>query len=542
MIFETSWEVCNKMGGIYTVLSTRARQMTLHHGNEVIFIGPLTSVAGAPHFIHQIPKWLTEWQAKAEKELNLPIRIGRWDIPGKPAVVLVDFKPLWNEKGALYYEMWQHYGLKSDRGYGDYDEASLFGIAAARVMHSLFTYFSTSVQEPFYAIFNEWQTGMGLLYSQIHCPALHTLFITHATTVGRSIAGNGKVLYAYMSGYNGNQMSQELNVEAKHNVEKCTAHQADCFATVSELTRLECRQLLERDPVVLPNGFEPGFVPTGQAYEEARQSARRLLVQVADTLGGQHTEPKEAFLMAIGGRYEYRNKGIDLYLQALAEVNRTAENRMCPIIAFLFVPAWVAAPRTDLQYRLTHPEPHSAMQHPSLSHWIHEMDRDAVMTELHRLGLDAVTFPSVRVIFVPCYLNGQDGIFNKTYYQLLVGMDLTVFPSYYEPWGYTPLESIAFGVPTITTNLSGFGLWVTQSEEEHNHDTPHAVEVVMRNDHQDDAAIHEIVTHILNYASGKYGSARELREHAQTLAERAEWVHFYENYLHAYEIARHRKN
>lgn len=529
------------MGGIYTVLSTRARQMILRHGDKVVFIGPLTSTSGAPYFIPQIPEWLTGWQTNAEKELNLPIRIGQWDIPGRPAVILVNFISLWDEKNALYYEMWQHYGLESDRGYGDYDEASLFGIAAARVMHSLFTYFSTFIEEPFYAIFNEWQTGMGLLYSKLYSPALHTLFITHATTVGRSIAGNGKALYAYMSGYNGHQMSRELNVEAKHGVERCAAHQADCFATVSELTRLECKQLLERDPVVLPNGFEPGFVPVGKAYEEARQSARNLLIQVADTLSGQHTKSEEAFLVTIGGRYEYRNKGIDLYLRALAEVNHASEKRMRPIIAFVFVPSWVAAPRADLQYLLLHSEPHTTMQHPSLTHWIHEMEQDTIMNDLHFLGLDTGAFQSVRVIFVPCYLNGQDGIFNETYYRLLVGMDLTVFPSYYEPWGYTPLESIAFGVPTITTNLSGFGLWVVQSEAAHDHDTPHATEVVMRNDLQDDAAIHEIATHILNYVSGKYGSTQELRKCAQTLAERAEWVHFYEKYLHAYEIAGNRK-
>ena len=100
-----------------------------------------------------------------------------------------------------------------------------------------------------------------------------------------------------------------------------------------------------------------------------------------------------------------------------------------------------------------------------LTHTLNNPDQDPINCRIRGIGFANAKADNVKVIYVPCYLNGSDGIFDKTYYDLLIGMDATVFPSYYEPWGYTPLESIAFGVPTITTTLSGFGQWILSTED-----------------------------------------------------------------------------
>lgn len=539
MILETSWEVCNKMGGIYTVLSSRARAMVETHQDEVVFIGPLVAHEGEAlpqDFLSEAPNaavqhWLEVGTPGVE---GLRIKVGRWNVPGAPSVVLVDFAPMWGRKGDLYFQLWQAYGLQSDRGYGDYDEASLFSVAASQVMHSIVASLPNK-RTKHIAIFNEWQTAMGLLYSKLVNPKLRTLFITHATTVGRSIAGNGKELYAYMEHYNGDQMARELGVEAKHAVEKLAAHRADCFATVSKLTARECTQLLERTPVVLPNGFEGDFVPKGRRATSARRRARTALAEVASRLTGQSITDKACFI-SLGGRYEYRNKGIDLFVESVARLRATYAGKR-QIIAFLLVPAWVAEPRADLKYLLEHPEEEQtgAMQHPNLTHWLHNHDTDAAMSHFRHLGLDRV-HERVNIVFVPCYLHGTDGIFNLSYYDLLVGMDLTVYPSYYEPWGYTPLESVAFGVPTITTNFAGFGLWADEVlfGQDYYQSMGVPVRMVERTDHNASEVIEQIAQQVASVAGYKSSQTKTAAELAMNLADRADWQHFYKHYLAAY--------
>lgn len=532
LLLETSWEVCNKQGGIYTVLTSRAHEMMKRHDGRIIFIGPLlTEQEDLPtDFENTVPAILEDWHRDAAPSLDLRYVCGSWRTPGSPPVVLVDFEPLYAQKAKLYYEMWEHFGIQSDKGYGDYDEASLFGIAAAQTMHSLCEYLCPEDQ-PAIGIFNEWMLGMGLLYSKRKTPRLKTLFLTHATTTGRSIAGNNKALYAYMPGYNGDQMAAELGVEAKHGIEKAAAHQSDTFATVSELTAKECRQLLERDPMVLPNGFEPNFVPQGEEYERRRAEARKRLLYVAEHLTGKQL-PADTLLIATSGRYEYRNKGIDLFIDAVSEAGRSGKLRT-PTLAFILVPAWVAGARADLQYLLNHPDPteykEKPLPYPFLTHWLHDIQEQTISK---RLDESAGSAGEVSFIFVPCYLNRKDGIFGLGYYDLLIGMDLTVFPSYYEPWGYTPLESIAFGIPTVTTDLSGFGLWAMQ-ERGSRDDFSTGVAVIKRTDDNYAEAVQAIADLLYRWPA-ESTDRTACRLAAMQTASHAEWRLFYDRYEEAY--------
>jgi glycogen synthase, putative len=538
MILETSWEVCNKMGGIYTVLSSRADVMTQHHPAQVCFIGPLLADEGAALPLDFIPGEIPElqgWLREVLPSLGLRVVAGRWGIEGEPPVLLVDFKPLWREKDDLYFELWKAYGLESDKGYGDYDESSLFSIAAARLMASIAAWRS---DERTIAIFNEWQTAMGLLYLRQQAPSVRTLFITHATTVGRSIAGNDKELYTYMDSYDGDQMARELGVEAKHEVEKLAAHKADVFATVSKLTAREAKQLLGREPVVLPNGFHVGTSPLAAPMLSKRRKSRRLLAAVASRLYGQHIDPARSFFISLGGRYEYRNKGIDLFIESLHHFAESYTGDR-DIVAFLLVPAWQAGPRADLQYLLSHPqdEQESPLQYPMLSHWLYNTEHDRAVCHIRHRGLDR-TDRRVKVVFVPCYLNGLDGIFDQSYYDLLVGMDLTIYPSYYEPWGYTPLESVRYGVPTITTTLAGFGLWAEEEQTKKPFaSAPHKpVHIVERTDTNIPETIEAISRLIGEQLALTPDEQKAQRKKAYELARCADWKLFYQHYEDAYAL------
>ncbi|MDR1120145.1 MAG: glycogen/starch synthase [Dysgonamonadaceae bacterium] len=533
-IFEASWEVCNKVGGIYTVLSTRAHVLQTQFEDKIIFIGPdLWKGKNHPDFIES-PSLFNAWKEYAGSKENLHVRIGRWNVPGNPIVVLVDFQVCFEQKNDLYASMWQQFGVDSLHAYGDYDESCIFAYATGLVIESFYTYFDLR-KKKVVAHFNEWMLGMGALYIRSSVPSIATLFTTHATSIGRSIAGNGKPLYAYLNAYNGDQMAQELNMEAKHSVEKQAAWHVDCFTTVSDITARECEQLLDKKPdIVTPNGFEAGFIPTKRAYTVKREKAREKLIEVAGKLTGK-TIRKDAFLLSTSGRYEYKNKGIDVFIAAIDKLRQYTFGK--DIIAFILVPGWIKGARKDLHDRLTDTEcSDKSLPNPYITHELYEPFSDKVSAYLNHLQFINSKDQEVSLIFVPSYLTGDDGIFNLPYYDLLAGMDLTVYPSYYEPWGYTPLESIAFSIPTITTNLAGFGLWAKQ-EKEAGEGINSGVEVIERTDDNYLEVTEKTASVIASYIRQSSTAINRSRKAASERSEHALWNHFISYYLEAYHIA-----
>lgn len=532
-IFEASWEVCNKVGGIYTVLSTRAKSMQDVCKDRVVFIGPDVWTEKESPWFKEDKALLADWKKTAIKQDRLNIRIGRWDVPGQPIVVLVNFNQFFPAKDAIYGDMWHKFGVDSLNAYGDYDESCMFAYASGAVIESFYKYHKLQ-DKNVVAHFNEWMLGMGALYTKDRLPKVGTLFTTHATSIGRSIAGNGKPLYNYLSAYDSDQMARELNMEAKHSIEKAAAQHVDCFTTVSDITARECRQLLHRDPIVTPNGFEKDFIPVGQEHEEKRLAARKKLINVAEKLLGYDIQ-EDALLVATSGRYEYRNKGIDVFIDAMHRLEQIKQLEK-DVIAFIMVPAWISGPRADLQDRLKLKKtPGTALSHPHITHWLRNMNHDSVLNQINYLKMENKAEDRVKIIFVPSYLNGNDGIFNMPYYDLLIGLDVTVFPSYYEPWGYTPHESIAFSVPTITTSLAGFGLWMRKMGDEKGMDD--GAEVITRDDYNFIEVSEDICNRVFEMTTKSNEQEKILRQAALDRADMADWKHFFKYYQDAYRIA-----
>ncbi len=482
-IFETSWEVCNRVGGIYAVLSTRAASMQAEHPDKVFFFGPDFGEHSDIYFTED-KSLLKGWKAPH------PVRVGRWKVPGEPIAILLKYDSLWPKKDEIYGWAWDKFQVQSHAAYGDYDESCLFGYAAGMVMESLYKRLKVkgeSLEVCMHA--NEWQTAFSIFYLEDHCPKIATLFTTHATGIGRSIAGNGKPLYDYFEGYNGDQMAAELNMVSKHSVEKQAAHYADCFTTVSDITARECKQLLDKPvDVVTPNGFEPTYVPKAKEFDARRKEAREALRKVAgEQLGG--VVPENALFVCISGRQEWKNKGIDVFASALDKLAQKIYHSgqlEREVVAFVMIPYLDRAPA--------------------------------------RKG-------KVSAVFVPYYLDGHDPLFGKTYYDLLIGMDVTVFPSYYEPWGYTPLESCAFHVPTITTSLAGFGAWAAKQKDQY------GVIVIERNDSNFEQVATQIADDLLRFDRLSKEDKARARKEAAAVAKKADWKHFFKYYHQAYEIA-----
>lgn len=532
-IFESSWEVCNKVGGIYTVLSSRALTLQKELGDNLIFIGPDFGEE-TPYFTEDKRLYI-DW-VNQEKELAL--RVGRWNVPGNPIAILVDFKPFFAQKNDIYTWLWEHYQVDSLHAYGDYDEASMFSYAAGRVVESFYRYYLNGNRRVVYHG-NEWMTGLGLLYVKNKVPEIATIFTTHATSIGRSIAGNNKPLYQYLDAYNGNQMADELNMQSKHSIELRTAHNVDSFTTVSDITALECKELLDKPvDVVLPNGFENDFVPKGAAFTRKRKLARAKLLNIANALMGTSLDD-DTVIVSTSGRYEFRNKGIDVFIDSL---NRLRHNDRLNrnVLAFIEVPGWVGVGRQDLQERLALMEQgitfDTPLDNPRVTHWLHNANDDKVLGMMNYLDMHNRLDDKVKVIFIPCYLTGDDGIVDMPYYDVVLGNDLCVYPSYYEPWGYTPLEAIAFHVPCITTDLAGFGLWANQVKGADS-DLSDGVKVVHRTDYNYNNVADELCETIREFAAMSPDEVKTCRDAAVRLSKKALWSKFIAYYKEAYDIA-----
>jgi starch synthase len=533
-IFETSWEVCNKVGGIYTVLSTRAKTLQEIMRDRIVFIGPDCFNGEENPYFFEDKALFNDWLAVAKHD-GLSLKIGRWNTPGTPIAFLVDFKASYADKNKFYGELWERYGVDSLHAYGDYDDSAMFSYATAKVVESFFRFYLCNCTNVIFHA-NEWQTGFAALALQHDVPEIATIFTTHATGIGRSIAGNNKPLYDYLQAYNGDQMADELNMQSKHSIEKQTAHYVDCFTTVSDITAVECKELLDK-PVdaVLPNGFEDDFVPKATLFTKKRNAARKRLLRIAEALTGSKLDDN-TLIVSTSGRYEFRNKGIDVFIEAINKL-RHDEELQRDVVAFIEVPGWVARPRTDLQERLaTNKTYDTALFLPLVTHELHNMDADCVLNMARHLGIANAPTDKVKLIFIPCYLNGDDGIVNMSYYDVVLGNDLCVYPSYYEPWGYTPLESIAFKVPCITTDLAGFGLWANQLKGKFCEITD-GVKVIHRTDNNYFEVADSIKQTIKEYAAMDKKTVEKCRANAQKLSKKALWREFIQAYKTAYDIA-----
>jgi len=529
-LFEVSWEVCNKVGGIYTVLSSKYLSVSEGFGDRYIFIGPdvWKETIDNPDFIEDKSLY-KNWHDSAEKE-GLRIRIGRWNIPGKPVAVLVDFTPFFVQKDKIFAKFWETYKLDSISGGWDYVEPALFGYAAGIVVESFYNFY-VSANDKIIGHFHEWMTGAGILYIKENVPQIGTVFTTHATVLGRSISGNNLRLYSDLEKYNPGDFAKNLGITSKYSIEYNAAKEADCFTTVSDITANECKYLLSRSvDVVTPNGFSHVFHPSKVEFETQRKAARLQIVNVAEALLNQKIE-KDALLVLTSGRYEFHNKGLDIFLDALGKLNSDKKIKR-QIIALITVPGSNAGPRKDLQDQIGKADFKHPVSNDYLTHVLYDRIHDPVLNRSRENGLTNDPDCNVKVIFVPVYLNGFDGIFNLDYYQLLNGFDVTVFPSYYEPWGYTPLESIAFRIPTLTTSLAGFGLWVKLNcEVKH-----HAVTTIERNDDNYPDVVASVAKELGYFSRTTAEQYEAARNEAYEISQLLHWKKLALKYFEAYSL------
>lgn len=512
-LFETSWEVCNKVGGIHTVLMTKANTIAEQLGDKFILIGPDLPQVNTE--FEEDTEMFQMWKAYA-KENGIEFRVGRWKIKSSPIVILVSYSMYFAQKDAIFSEYWEQWQVDSLTGAWDYIEPFLFGYASAKVIESYYNYYLSSTDK-IVAQFHEWMTGSGLLYLKKNVPQIATAFTTHATVLGRCLAGNNLPLYSELEHFEADRVANDFNVRSKYSLEKLSAIHADAFTTVSEITNRECEHFFgKKVDKVTPNGFDGDFVPTEQDYKKIKASSRKTILRLVETMFGAEIKD-DAFLILNSGRYEFKNKGIDIFIRSLAKLKQDSSLKDRQIVAVIAVPA-------------AHGEPRIA---DGLTHRLENYEYDSVVNEIRQQQLNTDKEDSIKIVFIPSYLDGKDGVVNLNYFEFLTAFDLTVFPSYYEPWGYTPMESMAFGIPSITTTLAGFGLWVRDNISNPNN----ALSVVSRDDYNEQDCINQIADSIKQVYFADNEKIETLRKDSVNIFSQVQWKELYAYYDSAYAIA-----
>ena len=528
-LFEVSWEVCNKVGGIYAVVSSKILEALAAFGENYFLLGP--DLGNNPDFEETDEPCWQELRQETDRR-NLSCRFGRWNIPGRPKAILVGYRDRYDQS-QLLFSLWNRYGVDSISGGWDYVEPVMFSTACGEVIEAACKALHIPADGPALAHFHEWMCGAGLLFLKRYCPTIGTVFTTHATMLGRSMCGHGRDLYGNTMDkpINPRQEAAALGITAKCSMETASAREADCFTTVSRITADEAGVFLGRTPDVLTlNGLDLRVIPDYSRDRSLAAASRQRLLEAAGRLLRRRL-PEDTRIFLVSGRYEYHNKGIDVFLDALGMVNTALSQSQSNVLALCAVMGGHSGVNADAVSGDPAKLPGQGGFWIS-SHHVYNQPNDPILNACQRLGLDNRPENHVQVIFDPALLDGKDGFLNMRYEEVLAACDLGVFPSWYEPWGYTPQESAAHAVPTVTTDLSGFGMWVRSSQRDKN-----GVTIICRRQTSYDETAASLRDVLLQYASLPEEQMQEHRHMVRHVAEGCSWEQFFPYYVQAYGLA-----
>lgn len=527
-LFEVSWEVCNMVGGIHTVLVSKAKTLCDEYKDNYILIGPdLRQDTSGMSAFREYPSLYKNWQAKARSE-GLNFRIGRWDIPGSPVTILVDFTGYFATRDQIFARFWETYKLDSLSGQWDYIEPVMFGYAAGRIIENFYNYNLYS-RDKVLAHFHHWMSGSGILYLKEKLPEVGTLFTIHGTSVANAIADSGNDLYARFDELNPEVIAKDFGIVSKYSLELNASLHADALTCVSDTTIKECEKFLNRTPdYVTYNAYNSRY-SNGDDYTEKHNKAHQTLLEIAQGFFNMSFD-EDTTLIVHSGRYQVRNKGIDMFIHAMDELNKS-DNLSKQVVAFIVIPAHHIGPRYEVVTRLNTKDFSKPVTNEYLTHVLNNESGDCILQQLKNSSLQNNAQDKVKVIYFPCYLDGNEGILNKPYLDVLHGFDIGIFPSYYEPWGYSPTESLTYGVPSVISGISGFGSWLSKHLEK----PTEAVFIADRNDANYEETTQQIMNYVINHISKKLSEKLKLRDEARSLSAIWRWDSQIEHYYKAFD-------
>ncbi|MCU0652945.1 MAG: glycogen/starch synthase [Candidatus Pacebacteria bacterium] len=582
LLLEISWEVCNKIGGINTVLATKAAQMVKRYHDGYILVGPYFKEGSKYQFEEAaLPAPMKGIFSELENQ-GIKCRFGKWLIEGEPQVILVDFQALWQSINRYKFELWSDYKVDSMESGFEFDEPVVWSRAVAELTVRL----KDAMGGKKVVIHcHEWLAGAVLLFAKSQRPDIASVFTTHATTLGRSLAFSGADFYAGIDKIDAQKEAYARHVQAKHLLERAAAQQCSVFTTVSEITGVECQYFLGRTPdVFLPNGLDAAkylsFEEVAIKHRIQRGRIREFIFY--DFFPFYTFDPKNTLFYFMMARYEFHAKGIDAFIKALAGLNRrlAEEKSKRTVVVFLWIPAKTRGIRSELTesrgnyydvkqfveensgnlvenflYSLFEQkalkdtdvfdeEPHRELERRlkkvrrtgqpyACTHELECAD-DPIMKALAEVGLGNRKDDRVKIVFYPAYLSGTDKLLNLSMREAIQGCHLGVFPSYYEPWGYTPIEAAAEGVPAITSDLSGLGRFLSQLPRDKQNP---GISIVNNYGKSECEVVAQLEEMLYEYTVMLRGDRVENKINARKLVDNFDWENLAENYITAHNQA-----
>lgn len=580
-LFEASWEVCNKVGGINTVLISKAALMKEYYHNYFL-IGPFFKNAFETEIIKIVPPQEVSGAFDELKNAGISCYYGQWQVKGEPNVILIDFMQLLQKKNDIKTQLWDKFRIDSLHSSWEFDEPLLWSWAVGMLLESLSKRLKS---DKIVAQFHEWLAGFALLYLKMRGSDVKTVFTTHATILGRSIAGQGRDLYSLLGTFDPETEARNIGIMDKFTAERACANEAHVFTTVSAITGIEAEKILGRKPDVLVlNGLDIDKFPTIEETSIKHVTNQEMIKEFITYYFFPHYtfELEHTLVFFIIGRYEFKNKGIDVTIRALGELNKMLQEEKSnkTICVFFWIPNKTYGLKKELlenkniykqikQYvdlkskdflktivegvisqdeyvkeRIFTNEFLLDMKKDMLSfkrfgnplmvtHYINNEEEDIIKKTLLECGLDNKPNDRVKAILYPVYLDGNDGLLNLSYYEAMSGCHLGIFPSYYEPWGYTPLEAAAMGVSSVTSDLTGFGSFI---KDKINSSKP-GIFIIERYQKKEDEIVQRLASIMYEYALFDHVERVENKINAKMVSSFADWKHLVKNYIEAHNLA-----
>ncbi|CAN5583587.1 glycogen/starch synthase [soil metagenome] len=583
LLFEVGWEVCWQLGGIYTVLRSKIAAMQKRWGDRYCLIGPYNPVTAAREFDELTPDETYAGAVQDLRNQGIPVHYGRWLVPGRPRVILLDYRARFNQLDNDKYMLWKDHGISSYSSDGEVNEVVAFGMVCAEFLRLMTEHVR---DRPILAHFHEWMAGVAVpRIAHLNLP-IATVFTTHATLLGRYIAGENPHFYEHLPFLNPDAEAQKYNILPRFQIERAAAHASTVFTTVSEVTATEAEHLLGRTiDRLLPNGLNiQRFAAPHEFQAMHSQYKERINEFVMGHFFPAYTfDLDKTIYLFTSGRYEYRNKGMDLFIEALHQLNQRLKHvpDHPTVVAFIITRAptrninvgvlqnqsmfddlrsWCNELETRMGNRLFRTAAmgklptfedlinedsmvrlkqsihawRNGRQPPIVTHDLLDDGNDAVLKHLRHRNLVNNADDPVKVVFHPEFVTHTSPLLSLEYEQFVRGCHMGIFPSYYEPWGYTPMETIALGLPAVTSDLSGFGAYVNRNIPDNDSD---GICVLNRLTHSFDQTVESLVDHLMTFAKLNRRQRIELRNKVERVSEMFDWSQLVSRYHDAHDLA-----
>jgi glycogen(starch) synthase len=583
LLFEIAWEVCWQLGGIYTVLRTKAATMLEKWGDRYCLIGPYNPATAAVEFEEQPTYGSIRDTMQRMKEAGIPCYFGRWLIAGRPRVILIDYRARYASLGQDKFLMWQDHHIETPPDDGELNETIAFGFAVAE----FFRHFTQVMKDrPILAHFHEWMGGVAVpRIAHMRLP-VSTVFTTHATLLGRYLAGDNPHFYDQLPYIDPDREAAKYLIYPRFAIERAAAHASTVFTTVSEVTAVEAERLLGRSPeVIVPNGLNIQRFAAPHEFQYLHQKYKERIHEfVMGHFFPSYTfDLEQTIYLVTSGRYEYRNKGMDLYIEALNRLNHRLKTiaGAPTVVAFIITKALARNVNVDVLRNQTMfddlrntcdelkdqmgqrlftsaahgriptygellPEDSQVRLKRALHAWrshrqplivTHDLADDAndpVLKHLRHRGMFNAADDPVKIVFHPEFVTATSPTISLDYEQFVRGCHMGLFPSYYEPRGYTPMECVALGVPAATTDLSGFGAYVQRHIPDHD---ARGILVLNRRERGFEATCDALADYLFAFCRLNRRQRIELRNNVERLGELFDWSNLIRHYDEAHSLA-----